>query len=717
MPKDLLKKFIGSAEASAKNRALGDQARDAGDWSAAVEHYSAHLAAHPNDFEIWVQKGNCSKELREFDIAIEAYRKAIARNPNDADVFLQQGHALKMSGARGEAIKSYKHALELDPELSAAAQELRALGVRSDSIAARHRPLHVDVTDLLFYLRAHMNVSGIQRVIASFVRTVHENRREQPYASISFVTVDWEYQKVNEIELADLFRVVEIVSSASKTRESLDRVINTCLSSNVSASFRKDDVYFIVGAFWVSPSYERIFFDLKEQGVSVGIYIYDLIPVMHRKFVTRDLAEGFTKCLYEMMPLCDFAYTISDFVADELRGFVKENFGRDLPISSVKLAHEIERAEEDESAIGKYILDLTRERYVLCVGTIETRKNHQYLVNIWRKLIDDGLNPPNLIMVGRWGWRVQDLKEQLEESDYLQGKVIVLDSISDPELAHLYQHCEFSAFPSFVEGWGLPVGESLAYGRPCIASNMSSIPEVGGDFVRYIDPNDLNMGFDVFKNAICDEASLKEWTRRIESEFEPVTWKAVTLELCSKLLEAARSDGERGPRAYYRAEQGIVAPIGSELRDLLSKRNSAIINAPLVRGSGWHPLESWGCWARSRSCSVRFGADLPDGARVTVGLKFRFPSPTRVVVNVSTNGEHVARLTDFGPKSNWRFVSTTVSNQLVELTFNCIGEVAVPPQEKRSLFLGIEAFSFAANESVENRFSMLQNIITFEGNY
>ncbi len=62
----------------------------------------------------------------------------------------------------------------------------------------------------------------------------------------------------------------------------------------------------------------------------------------------------------------------------------------------------------------------------------------------------------------------------------------------------------FSVFPSFEEGWGLPVGESLIFGRPCLASNASSVPEVGGEFVDYIDPFNTNDGYEKISRFIED---------------------------------------------------------------------------------------------------------------------------------------------------------------------------------------------------------------------
>jgi hypothetical protein len=70
----------------------------------------------------------------------------------------------------------------------------------------------------------------------------------------------------------------------------------------------------------------------------------------------------------------------------------------------------------------------------------------------------------------------------------LGGWVIWLDAPTDAELDHLYRHCLFTATVSLYEGWGLPIGEGLSYGKTGVVSQTASMPEVGGDMVAYCDP-------------------------------------------------------------------------------------------------------------------------------------------------------------------------------------------------------------------------------------
>jgi glycosyltransferase involved in cell wall biosynthesis len=134
---------------------------------------------------------------------------------------------------------------------------------------------------------------------------------------------------------------------------------------------------------------------------------------------------------------------------------------------------------------------------VLCVGTIEARKNPIYLFNIWKMMARSRRSKiPCLVFVGRKGWLVQDFMDQLEACNYLGGKILVVHNVTDVELDLLYRKCVLTAYPSFVEGWGLPVGESLAHGKICLCSATGGIPEVGGKLVDYIDPYDAGDGLE-----------------------------------------------------------------------------------------------------------------------------------------------------------------------------------------------------------------------------
>lgn len=127
------------------------------------------------------------------------------------------------------------------------------------------------------------------------------------------------------------------------------------------------------------------------------------------------------------------------------------------------------------------------ERFWLVVGTAEPRKNYEAILSAlpaYRKRSD---SPAPVVFAGGGGWKSDALKAELARQQEA-GSVRLLGYVDDSELAALYQNARGLLFPSWYEGFGLPVLEALSHGCPVVSSDRTSLREVGGDVVRYIDP-------------------------------------------------------------------------------------------------------------------------------------------------------------------------------------------------------------------------------------
>ena len=127
----------------------------------------------------------------------------------------------------------------------------------------------------------------------------------------------------------------------------------------------------------------------------------------------------------------------------------------------------------------------------MTIGTIEARKNHLLLLEIWSQLIDSlGAATPRLTIIGQRGWEAQRVFNLLDGSDKLRSHVIELSGCSDQELTrHLAPACAL-LFPSRAEGYGLPLMEAFGLGVPVIASDLPVFRELAGDVPLYLDPLD-----------------------------------------------------------------------------------------------------------------------------------------------------------------------------------------------------------------------------------
>jgi glycosyltransferase involved in cell wall biosynthesis len=131
------------------------------------------------------------------------------------------------------------------------------------------------------------------------------------------------------------------------------------------------------------------------------------------------------------------------------------------------------------------------EPHFVVLGTIEPRKNHLLLLNLWGRLATTTERPPRLIVIGARGWENEQVVDMLERSRRLRGVVDENNRASDSQVKFQLRNARALLLPSFVEGFGLPIAEALALGVPVICSDIPAFREVGGDVPDYLDPLDL----------------------------------------------------------------------------------------------------------------------------------------------------------------------------------------------------------------------------------
>ena len=190
--------------------------------------------------------------------------------------------------------------------------------------------------------------------------------------------------------------------------------------------------------------------------------------------------------------------------------------------------------------LSKQVNSICRNPYILYVSTIEVRKNHKILYRAYKELINAGRRDlPRLVFAGRQGWKVDSLLAEIRLDRAVSGLIITLENVNDSELSHLYRHALFTVYPSLYEGWGLPVAESLAHGKFCIASSTSSLPEVGGEFVEYLDPCDLPSWVERLAYYFDNPEAIRDREVKIRSGYRPRTWSETTRKIvaCALMLE------------------------------------------------------------------------------------------------------------------------------------------------------------------------------------
>ena len=615
-------------------RNAGDRARDAKSWASASRSYRAFLEHEPADAAIWVQLGHCLKEDGDLAGGEAAYRRALDQTPDDADLYLQIGHVLKLRGQNIAALEAYRKSYALKP-LRATVLELRALDNDFDPSAGHGLKarsdtfIFIEVSDLLEVLSKQDTVSGIQRVQLGLVSYILAN---QITGGSNLRFVAWLGGDLWVLPFDCISAIIEGVRSPGTPSGLRQRqYIRDAWAKSVFVCVASGDILIETGAIWLQSDLAGARQRLKHAGVRIGASVYDFIPLTHPEYCHTYLTERFSYAISGALLHLDFAITISDFTSAEMNRLLSQGNYPPIPNRSVKLAQEAITIVV--STWTPAIAELQDVEYILCVGTLHAHKNHIMLLHIWRSLIQQGIEPPVLVLVGTTGYGVGDLLSQLEATDYFDDRIKIIGGLTDPELALLYANCKFTIFPSIIEGWGLPVGESLAYGKVCVASNSTAIPEVGRDLPIYIDPFDLRAATNTIAELLKNSNLLAQAEAKIRREFRPRSWA----EYGEEFLRVGTELGRGAATSLMELSAGdIVRPrqkaTAWRYGRSLPSREAFVRRAldQLVLNKGWHPAETWGSWMDGREAHIVFLADVAPHAIIRVVLQCRtLPWPRR----------------------------------------------------------------------------------------
>jgi alpha-1,3-rhamnosyl/mannosyltransferase len=176
----------------------------------------------------------------------------------------------------------------------------------------------------------------------------------------------------------------------------------------------------------------------------------------------------------------------------------------------------------DDGVQAAEAAELPPPGFVLAVGTLEPRKNLPRLVAAYSSL-EAGMQARHpLVVVGELGWQAGETLSALRSLD---GNCRMLGYVSDAALAELYRRCYVFCYPSLGEGFGLPVLEAMASGAAVVTSEISSLPEVGGDAVEYVDPYRVASIAGGLWRVLSDEPHRAELARRARARAEEFSWE------------------------------------------------------------------------------------------------------------------------------------------------------------------------------------------------
>lgn len=404
-----------------------------------------------------------------------------------------------------------------------------------------------EVDDLFVHFDWNLHPTGIQRVALAIMQAARAAqpggvafcrlRRDGAIAALDFAAVAEACADAPAGgSMPRWLRQVARFAARRPARRLGDRFGNGTRA--FAARIAPDDVMVCLGLPWKHPDYgARIAAAKRRYGFRFAAMIYDVLPLTDPEYFSPSFIAAFAQWFERLLPACDLIFAGANHGRDAVRAVCAARGLTPPPIE--RLVFGAGFAGSTAPAAASSGRSLPRS-FVLYVSTIGRRKNHGLLLRLWRRLAERHGDAalPALVFLGTGG-DLGAVRAQIDASQLLRAKVTLVADATDAALADAYRRCLFTVYPSFTEGWGLPVAESLAAGKFCVASNRASLPEVGGDLVDYFNPADDDDALAQIERAIFDADYLARRTARIVAEYRAPSWDDCAASLLRALQPVA----------------------------------------------------------------------------------------------------------------------------------------------------------------------------------
>lgn len=638
---NLVKRAISSVSGKRVSGLIStaDRARDRKDWETAASFYAQALELKAEMAPIWIQLGHALKEQGDMTGAFGAYANALKIQPDDYDAHLQMGHLLKISGRLPEAEEHYAKSLRLNPK-SEAGRELRQLGYKpssSASNAAQNQRLSItsaqvvfDVSDLISYFRHARVPTGIQRVQINVITSVIEDRKLEYDVRVVCFSSASDYWV--EISMENFSNICALAKTSADIGDPEWRIAIKQIDSELDIG---DDFIFdrnarlinIGTSWWLRNYFINVRYAKNKFGISYIPFVHDFIPIITPEHCVRNLTQDFIAWSLGVFYHADHFIANSESTARDLVKVASELGVKEPQYTVVRLDGEMSFPDYSVRDVSNNVSKIAKDDYVLFVSTIESRKNHLFAFDAWlRMLRDRGADAvPDLVCVGNKGWMVDAALARLSSNDLLSKKVRIISGVSDVDLSYLYANCLFTIYPSAYEGWGLPVTESLAYGKVPVVTRISSLPEAGGDLAEYFE---LGWEGDFIKKIVrlIDDVKYRNQKEAdIRSKFKTRSWIEIARQIVSAGADLTKIKSQQSSvsKAHLKlcpsgtAGQLITfakldrVTIAKNLTDTESYRS----------GRGWNFPDDWGCWTKDNEAEITFSYEKKNSNKLIIYLK------------------------------------------------------------------------------------------------
>lgn len=362
----------------------------------------------------------------------------------------------------------------------------------------------IDITRLVDRHLKHRLPTGVDRVSLAYL--FHD--RNSAKAMVRFGGRWLEFTQPQSMALCDALH-----EDSDKAKASIRHLI----ARAYAGWGRQDSMSVFLNTGHSGLDYPGYADQLKRRRLKPVFFLHDLIPISYPEYCRPGESDKHHQRLDTMLATGCGLIVNSQATKDDLLAYAAK-VQRDLPLVVV--------APLAPGKLPKPMRYSPLNRpYFVVLGTIEPRKNHLLLLHVWRQLLAElGEAAPKLVVIGQRGWECEQVVDLLDRCVALKDHVTELPRCDDHELATWLAHAQALLFPSFIEGFGMPLVEALMLGVPVIASDLPVFREIAGDIPCYLDPID-GPGW---RRAVLEYMSLQSSARQAQvarmAGCEPPTW-------------------------------------------------------------------------------------------------------------------------------------------------------------------------------------------------
>lgn len=399
------------------------------------------------------------------------------------------------------------------------------------------KKLYIDITD--FYATDFL--TGIQRVVREVVVRLLK-MEEFEVVLFSWLNTEDELCVLSNDDFLKCY-------DEDSLKKSKIRIVKRIFP----ADLEKGGVLFDVDAVWNGNCHPRfdVLSRLSKQGVLISAFVHDVLPITNPEFFGASV-PGFYSYIAANLCYADCLIASTQVTVDKLMNLANR-YGAPTPCCSVSWLGSDFKSKRKAEGVSKKAQNIaSKGKYILCVGTLEPRKNHKLVLDAYdRKLSKIGLN---LVFAGRRGWCVDDFLARVDNHPKKDKGFYFLEGENDATIDYLYQNAWAVVFPTFDEGFGLPLVEALLHGCPCVASDVPVMREVGGSFCDYVNP-ESSESLEETLLGYFETPEKYENLKRRANEFKPFLWDDVAERIKGDLLNLRRNDKQKDGAAQIDANQ------------------------------------------------------------------------------------------------------------------------------------------------------------------